>query len=119
MDRTLLIFFVAVSGLAGCCNPPPPVRMVPAASVRQLDPQPFTLAEFRAAEEDGHSPRATGVGLAWNLGDQRIHLHPGERLHVLGVNEKSGRIAVRRVDEGSVASVERDGVEVLTTSYPN
>ena len=118
MNRLLFALGVATACLAGCCEQPARVRFVPTATVRRAEVQPSSHEDFRAAERAGDAVAATGNGAAWGMDDRLIQLRRGERLRVLSVNAGSGRIVVRRLDEHTLATVEPEAVEVLTTDYP-
>ena len=106
-----------VLGINGCCSPAPERRVVPTSTVVRAEPQPTTYAEFQDAEQRGCLIAATGRGVAFGVGDQRVYPQAGEALHVLRVNPQTGEVLVRRVDEHTLARLSSDALEVRTTTY--
>ena len=90
---------------------------MPTSTVVRVEPQPTTYAEFQDAEQRGCRIAATGRGVAFGLGDQRVDLEAGETLRVLRVNPRTGEVLVRRLEEHTLARLSPDALEVRTTTY--
>ncbi len=83
----------------------------------RVEPQPTTYAEFQDAEQQGCLIAATGLGMAFGLGDQPVRMQAGEALHVLGIDARSGEVLVRRLEYYTLARISAEGLEVKASAY--